>query len=304
MDEILKKLLESDLLSEETKATLTEQFKSAVDAYLVEQRTQLETEVNARLTEEFVKAREELVESLNTKLDEMVKSEFDELKGDIEQYRDLEVEFAEKLVEEKEQLAVRFGEEMEELVNKLDMFLEQRVDAEFDELKEDITEVKKLELGRKIVEAFGVEYKKIFKEDTSKTERELAEALDKLADAQKRLTDIDRQRVTEARQNKLDELLAPLSGTTREQMKLILNNVSTEKLDEAYKVYLARVLKESTVAAPSVPAAKPTAQVKAPLVESKVVTGNEVEAEETQAITESTEPSSALSRMRKLAGLA
>lgn len=303
MDEILKKLLESDLLSEETKVTLTEQFKAAVDAYLVEERDKLETEVNARLTEEFVKAREELVESLNVKLDEMVKGEFDELKGDIDQFRDLEVELAEKIVEEKEQLAVRFGEEMDELVNKLDLFLEQRVDAEFDELKEDITEVKELQLGRKIVEAFGAEYKKLFKTDTSKTERELAEALDKLSDATKRLTDIERQRVSEARQNKLDELLSPLTGSTREQMKLILNNVTTEKLDEAYKVYLARVLKESNVAAPA-PVAKPAAPVKAPLVESKVVTGNEGEAEETQAVVESTEPSSALSRMRKLAGLA
>lgn len=304
MDEILKKLLESDLLSEETKATLTEQFKTAVDAYLAEERIKLETEVNARLTEEFVKAREELVESLNSKLDEVVKSEFDELKGDIEQFRDLEVELAEKLVEEKEQLAVRFGEEMDELVNKLDMFLEQRVDAEFDELKEDINEVKKLEIGRKILEAFGAEYKKLHKEDVSKTERDLAEALDKLNDAQKRLADIDRQRVAEARQTKLDELLAPLTGTTREQMKLILTNVSTEKLDEAYKVYLARVLKESTVAAPSAPA-KPAAPAKAPLTESKVVTGNEVESvEEAQQVAESTEPSSALLRMKRLAGLA
>lgn len=304
MDEILKKLLESDLLSEETKATLTEQFKTAVDAYLAEERIKLETEVNARLTEEFVKAREELVESLNSKLDEVVKSEFDELKGDIEQFRDLEVELAEKLVEEKEQLAVRFGEEMDELVNKLDVFLEQRVDAEFDELKEDITEVKKLEIGRKMLEAFGAEYKKLHREDASKTERDLAEALDKLNDAQKRLADIDRQRVAEARQTKLDELLAPLTGTTREQMKLILTNVSTEKLDEAYKVYLARVLKESTVAAPSA-TAKPAAQAKAPLTESKVVTGNEGEsAEATQQVTESTEPSSALLRMKRLAGLA
>lgn len=303
MDEILKKLLESDLLSEETKATLTEQFKTAVDAYLAEERVKLETEVNARLTEEFVKAREELVESLNSKLDEVVKSEFDELKGDIEQFRDLEVELAEKLVEEKEQLAVRFGEEMDELVNKLDVFLEQRVDAEFDELKDDINEVKKLEIGRKMLEAFGAEYKKLHKEDASKTERDLAEALDKLNDAQKRLADIDRQRVAEARQTKLDELLAPLTGTTREQMKLILTNVSTEKLDEAYKVYLARVLKESTVAAPSAPA-KPAESVKAPLVESKVVTGNEGDKDEVPAVTESTEPSSALLRMKRLAGLA
>lgn len=303
MDEILKKLLESDLLSEETKATLKEQFNAAVAAYLVEERAKLETEVNARLTEEFVKAREELVETLNKKLDEATAREFEELHGDIEQYRDLEVEHAEKLVEEKEQLAVRFGEEMEQLVDKLDIFLEQRVDAEFEELKEDITEVKKLELGRKIIESFGAEYKKLFKEDVSKTERDLAEALDKLNDAQKRLADIDRQRVAEARQNKLDELLAPLTGTTREQMKLILNNVSTEKLDEAYKVYLARVLKESTVAAPAAPAA-PAKPAAAPLTESKVVTGNEGETEETPAVTASTEPSSALLRMKRLAGLA
>lgn len=301
MEEILKKLLESDLLSEETKTTLKEQFNAAIAAYLVEERAKLETEVNARLTEEFVKAREELVETLNQKLDEVTAREFEELHGDIEQYRDLEVEHAEKLVEEKEQLAVRFGEEMEQLVDKLDIFLEQRVDAEFEELKEDITEVKKLELGRKIIESFGAEYKKLFKEDVSKTERDLAEALDKLTDAQKRLADIDRQRVAEARQNKLDELLAPLTGTTREQMKLILNNVSTEKLDEAYKVYLARVLKESTVAAPAVTA--PTKQAATKLVESKVVTGNEGEAEEVSAVTEST-PTDQFARFRKLAGLA
>lgn len=301
MDEILAKLLESDLLSEETKASLTEQFKAATQAYLAEERAKLETEVNARLTEEFVKAREELVEQLNTKLDEMAKAEFDELKGDIEQFRDLEVELAEKLVEEKEQLAVRFGEEMNELVDKLDIFLEQRVDAEFEELKEDIAEVKKLELGRKIVEAFGVEYKKIFKDDTSKTEQELAEAKDKLADATRRLAEIEKQRVAEARQSKMDELLAPLTGTTREQMKLILNNVTTEKLDEAYKVYLSRVLKESaapaSVAAPAAPATEK-------LTEGKAVTGNEGEAEETQAVATPDPSTAALTRMRKLAGLA
>lgn len=301
MDEILKKLLESDLLSEETKSTLKEQFNAAITAYLVEERSKLETEVNARLTEEFVKAREELVETLNKKLDEVTAREFEELHGDIEQYRDLEVEHAEKIVEEKEQLAVRFGEEMEQLVDKLDIFLEQRVDAEFDELREEITEVRKLELGRKILESFGAEYKKLFKEDVSKTERELAEALDKLKDATQRLSDIDRQRVAEARQNKLDELLAPLTGTTREQMKLILNNVSTEKLDEAYKVYLTRVLKESTVAAPTT--AAPAKPVTAPLTESKVVTGNESESEEVPVVVESTQTDQ-FARFRKLAGLA
>jgi len=301
MDEILKKLLESDVLSEETKATLQEQFKAAVDAYLVEERAKVEQEVTTRLTEEFVKAREELVEQVNSKLDTVVEAEFTELRGDIEQYRDLEVEFAEKLVEEKEQLAVRFGEEMEELVNKLDMFLEQQVEAEFEELKEDIAEVKRLEFGRKIVEAFEAEYKRVRQDDSAKIAAELAEANDKLADARKQLAEIERARIAEARQTKMDELLAPLTGTTREQMKIILNNVSTEKLDEAFKTYLGRVLKESSAAV--TPEAKPKAKEAAPLVEGKVVTGNEGEDRPQAKEIEDPSSNASITRMRMLAGL-
>ena len=164
-------------MSEESKTAITESFKTYVNAYLVEERSKIETEINTRLTKEFVTAREELVESLDTKINNLVEAEFDELKGDIEQYRDLEVEFAEKLVEEKESLAIRFGNDMDELVEKLDMFLEQQVSAEFEELREDIAETKRLGLGRKIMEAFGEEYKKVRKDDTGKLERELAEEL-------------------------------------------------------------------------------------------------------------------------------
>lgn len=295
MDEILQKLFGSDVLSEDSKAAITESFKTYATAYLIEERSKIEAEVNTRLTKEFVDAREELVESLNSKIDLMVNAEFDELKGDIEQYRDLEVELAEKLVEEKEALAVRFGTEMDELVEKLDLFLEQRVAAEFEELHEDIIEVKRLGVGRKIMEAFGEEFKSIRKDDTGKIERELAETLDKLADSRKLIADMEKSRINEAKQSKIDELLTPLSGSTREQMKLILNNVSIEKLDEAYKVYLGRILKESVV--PS--ATKLTEAVSVQKI-VKVFTGNEEVLEEAIFPV----PSSALSRMRQLAGLA
>ena len=295
MDEILQKLFGSDVLSEDSKAAITESFKAYATAYLTEERSKIEAEVNTRLTKEFVDAREELVESLNSKIDKMVNAEFDELKGDIEQYRDLEVELAEKLVEEKELLAVRFGTEMDELVEKLDLFLEQRVAAEFEELHEDIIEVKRLGVGRKIMEAFGEEFKLIRKDDTGKIERELAETLDKLADSRKLIADMEKSRINEAKQSKIDELLTPLSGSTREQMKLILNNVSIEKLDEAYKVYLGRILKESVV-----PGATKLTEAVTVQKSVKVFTGNEEVLEE--AI--SPVPSSALSRMRQLAGLA
>jgi len=300
MDSILKKLLESDLLSEETKAELNEQFKTAVDAYLIEERSKLEVEIRSTLTEEFVKAREELAETVDTKIEEFLTSEFDELKEDINKFRDLEVEYAEKLVEEKERLAQLLGEQLNQLVDKLDAFLEVRLDEEMSELKEDIEDVKKLEFGRKIFEAVETEFKKFRKEDQSSVEADLAEALDKLSDAETRLADIESSRLAEARNGKLEELLAPLSGNAREQMKIILSNVATEKLEEAFKVYIGRILKEAVVDKKD--------EAPAPIVESKItepakpaatmVTGNE------EVIVEEVKTNDAqLSRIRKLAGL-
>lgn len=300
MDSILKKLLESDLLSEETKAQLTEQFKTAVDTFLAEERSKLEVEIRSTLTEEFVKAREVLAENVDTKIEEFLTAEFDELKEDINKFRDLEVEYAEKLVEEKERLAQLLGEQLNQLVDKLDAFLEVRLDEEMSELEEDIEDVKKLEFGRKIFEAVETEFKKFRKEDLSTVEADLAEALDRLNDAETRLAEQEQTRLAEARNGKLEELLTPLSGNAREQMKIILSNVATEKLEEAFKVYIGRVLKES-VAEPKTEIKEPTAtltETKKPEVKSTstMVTGN-------TELHEEAPTDAQLSRIRKLAGL-
>lgn len=301
MDEILKKLLESDLLSEETKAEISTQFKAAVDTFLTEERSKLEVEIRSTLTEEFVKARDELAEAVDAKVEEFLKTEFDELKEDINKFRDLEVEYAEKLVEEKEKLAQMLGEQLNQLVDKLDAFLEVRLDEEMSELKEDIDDVKKLEFGRKIFEAVEAEFKKFRKGDLSEAEQDLAEAQDKLADAEKRLSDIEHERLAEARNAKMEELLSALSGNAKEQMKIILSNVATEKLEEAYKVYIGRVLKEAVVDVKKAqPAKVVTEAVKTPA--AKVVTGNEEEL--TEEVVDEVKPSDQLIRMRKLAGLA
>jgi len=298
MDSILKKLLESDLLSEETKAELTEQFKTAMDAFLAEERSKLEVEIRTSLTEEFVKAREALAENVDTKIEEFLNAEFDELKEDINKFRDLEVEYAEKLVEEKERLAQLLGEQLNQLVDKLDAFLEVRIDEEMSELHEDIEEVKKLEFGRKIFEAVEAEFKSFRKADLNTVEADLAEALDKLADAEGRLADMETSRLAEARNTKLEGLLEPLSGNAREQMKIILSNVITEKLEEAYNVYIGRVLKESVAAPKAETPAATLTESKKPEEKSTstLVTGNQPEVLE-ESTTEQ------LSRIRKLAGL-
>jgi hypothetical protein len=302
MDEIFKKLLESDVLSEETKAVLQEQFKTAVDAFLAEERTKLEQEVTTKLTEEFVKAQEQLTEAIDVKIDTFLAAEFDELIEEINRFRDLEVEAAEKLVEEKERLAVQLNEELEQLTEKLDSFLDVRLDEEFAELKEDIAEVQKLQFGRRIFEAMEAEFIKHRSSDTSKLEAELAAVKDDLIDAKRRITSMQRERVAESRTAKLDELLSPLSGTAKDQMKIILSNVATEKLDEAYKVYLGRVLKESTAAVVKTEAAKKDqlSEQVSRSAEATLITGNDV----TDDADEVASQPAQLSRIRKLAGLA
>lgn len=297
LDDILKKLLESDLLNEETKAELATQFNTAVTGYLAEERSKLEVAVRSELTEEFVKAREELAESIYKKIDDAIAAEAAELHEDIDNFRDLEVESAEMIAEEKERLAQRFGEEIDQLVKNLDSFLEVRLDEEIAEFKTDLEDVKKLEFGRKIFEAFEQEFRAHRKSDMAKTEQDLAEALDKLSDAEKRLSDIESTRLAEARTAKMDELLSPLGGTAREQMKIILSNVATEKLDEAYKIYIGRILKESVV----VNKEEKTLVTESKTAPSKVITGNENKEELTEEVNK---PAADLTaRWKMLAGL-
>jgi hypothetical protein len=299
MNEILEKLLESDVLSEETKVQLREQFQASVDAFLSEERAELEKEITLQLTEEFVAAREGLTEAVNAKVDEVLKAELDELAEDIDKFRDLEVEYAEKLVEEKDILAAKVSEEIDQLVDKLDAYLDYTLKGELDELKEDIEHVKKLEFGRHIFEAMENEFKKHRASDLGTQERELAEAKDALEDASKLIDKMKKERLAEERATKMDELLSPLSGNAHAQMKIILSNIATEKLDEAYKVYLSRVLKEAVVT-PAKTAAIPEVIVESAATQ-KVVTGNEADVVEVVAATPNDDQ---LTRIRRLAGLA
>lgn len=302
MDEILQKLLESELLSEEAKT----EIKTKFDVFVNEVREQTSLEVKSQLTEEFVKAREELVESVNAKVDSFLEDELEELRGDLESFRDLEVEHAEKLLEEKEALAVQLGEELDELVNKIDAFLEVRLSEELSELAEDIEVIKKDSFGRKIFEAYSQEYARSFAAPDDSAEKKVATLEDQLADAQETIATMESAQRKADRARKLDELLAPLTGTKHEHMKLLLSSVSTDKLEEAFNRYIGRVLKEevSTETKTTEEAKVITETVAAPSAEVKVVTGNESIVEELNDNKDNDESKrSNLLRLKELAGI-
>ena len=129
------------------------------------------------------------------------------------------------------------------LVDKIDAFFEARLNLELEELKEDLEVAKQNEFGKRIFEAFATTYNKAYvDEDSIQTKLAITEA--KLEDAEHQLATLEQQKELMIRESKMDQVLANLSGKKREHMAMVLRNVETERLEESYKYFIGRVLKE------------------------------------------------------------
>lgn len=247
MEEILQKLVESELLTEDTKKELSEALEKEVQAIKEsaekETREKVEAEVRADLAEQFVTDKEALVEALDTKAEQYLQEHIEELKEDIDRFRDLEVEYSEKLVEAKQEMAETVKGDIEELVEALDSYLDVVVDKEFQELHEDIEEVKKIKFGAEIFEAFEGMFSKKFVDEDS-VQQKLSEKEQKLKQVSKQLKEAQQNTAKLERKAKMNEVLEDLHGRPREVMEAILKNQPTHKLEEAYAHYIPNVLNE------------------------------------------------------------
>lgn len=248
MDEILKKLLESELLSEDTKAQISEQWTKSVETFKTQVREEVSLTVRSELAEQWITERDELVDTVDSFVSEALVREISELKHDIERFRDLEAEFAEKLVEEKHKLAEEVATELDQLVDKIDAFFEVRLSSELDELKEDLEIVKQNEFGRKLYEAFATTFANTHN-NKSDVNNKLRAVTAKLAQVEQALDESEEQRGQMVREAKLEKILAPLSGKKREQMEMVLKNIETGRLEESYKFFIGRILKEDVAPA-------------------------------------------------------
>lgn len=296
MDEILQKLLSSELLSEEAKAEISSQWTTAVEQYKNVVREEVTLSVRGELAEQWANERDALIDGVEQFVAKKLEEEVTELKADIESFRDLEAEFAGKIVEEKHAMAEQLAQELDQLVDKMDAFFELRLTEEFTELKEDLEVVKQNDFGRRIFEAFANEFNVSYVDEDS-IQSKLAAVTDQLADAAKTIAKLEESQAKMVREAKLKDILSPLSGKKREQMEFVLANVETARLEEAYKHFIGRVLKEES-AEETKPA--PAAEV---LVESKnvVVTGEETASAE--AAKPETAKSTQFAHLRKLAGM-
>jgi len=290
MDEILQKLLNSELLSEEARAEISTQWTTAIEQYKTTVREDVTLTVRGEIAEQWANERDSLIENVETFVAKKLEEEIEELRHDIERFRDLEAEYAEKIVEEKHAMAETLSEELDQLVDKMDAFFDLRLTEEFKELREDLEIVKQNEFGRKIFEAFATEFNGSYIDEDS-IQSKLQAAVAKLGDAESTIAKLEESQAKMVRESKLEQILAPLNGKKREQMSFVLQNVETSRLEEAYNHFIGRVLKEEQS-----PAVRQEADAKA-LTESVVVTGDE------QSAPTKTVASDKFSQLRKLAGM-
>jgi hypothetical protein len=246
MDELLKKLLEAEILSEDSKKELEEAVTAQIAEAVELAKEEATNTVRAELTEQWITERDALIEAIDTKVNEYLSEEIDELKHDISSFRDLEAEMAKKLVEAKSEMSIELQGDLAELVEKLDAFLEIRLGAEMAELHEDIAEVKKIEFGRKVFESFVREYRSSFISEDS-TEAELREAKEQVKMLQSKYEATESAREELRRTIKMESVLKPLNGKQRDIMETILKSVATDQLEEGYKTFIGRVIKEGAV---------------------------------------------------------
>lgn len=257
MEKVLQSLLENELLTEDVKTQISEAFTSAIQEVKDEMEsekaakiTEAEAEVRSELAAKFVEEKEKLAESFDAKLEEVIKKEIDDLKEDIENFRDLEVENAQKLEEEKAKLAEKYVEERDKLVEAIDEFVSERVDKEFVELAEDIRAIREESFARNIFESFRETFEETFGSDSSlgesykkradKLEAEKTEAEERIAKLEENISELNREK-------EKNRVLAPLTGKKRSVMETILDRVETDRLEEVYEKMLPKVISRFTI---------------------------------------------------------
>jgi len=258
--DILKGILDTELLDEDARTAIATALEEAKEKAAVEVRAEIEAEkeaaitaavaeaevkIRADLAAKFVEDRERLIEAVDTRCDEMLARNLEELNEDIRAFRDLEVEKALELEEEKERLAEKFAAEREALIQKLDEYVDTRLGSELEEFSEDLAVVKENSFGRQVYEAFAACYHESFVNDGAlgpSAQDKIQEAAKAREEAEDRISKLEEEITRRDRQVELERVLTPLSGKRKKVMETVLARVDTEKFDDVFGTMISKVL--------------------------------------------------------------
>jgi len=276
--EIFQKLLENDVLNEDTRASIKTALETIIQEAKDQARAEVTEELTARFSEDFVKERDTLIESIDEMVSKAViehteqagkslSEHIESHEADIAAFRDLEAEQATRLVESRQELVESTKKDIKVLVEKLDAFLDTAIIEEFEEIKEDLVESQRLALGSKIFEGFRAEFEQFYLQSTGVASK-VTELSEQVKAAQAENEGLKESLAAVTRTTTMSTVLSSLEGKSRKVMETILATVATDKLQETYERFIDRVIKEGATA--PVAGTKSEKETKEVLAESKV----------------------------------
>lgn len=221
-----------------------------------------------QMADKFIKLEQFVIEALAQEIAEFYTDKRELAESKVRLIREGRTAFAKV----KEQFIKRAAGLVESAV-------EQTLNNEIKQLREDIEAARRNDFGRKLFEAFASEYQTSYLNEKSETnkllkvinlkEKAIAEARQSALSA-KRLVESKEQKIkalmeSKERQEVMSELIAPLAREQKVIMKELLESVQTAKLRSSFEKYL-----------PAVVAGKATPNTRKALVEAKEVTGNKI----------------------------
>lgn len=209
MNDILKPLLESDLLSEDVKVQISEAFEAKV----AEIRESVESELREEMANRFEHDREALINAVSQMVEEAIQAELEEFQADRQAVNEERVRLATQITEH----AAQSKEELAARVQVLESFI-------LNTLKEEIVE---FESDRKNLQEAKANYENSLVEQTRASETKLADTIEALT-----------QFVAENLHVELNEFKKERQGLVEQRARIV--NEGKVKLEEARRDFINR----------------------------------------------------------------
>jgi len=263
MDNFISTRVEAEIaeLAEDRKALAEQQvkYRKAVSEH-AKLLDQFVTQAVAKEVKELRADRSRVAEHV-TKLDEFVSEQLAEELKEFHEDKKALVEQKVKMVREgKQQLAEAKKDFISKAATKVEGVINKVISEEVKSFRNDITAARENDFGRRIFEAFANEYNSSYlneAKEIKKVQKQLAEVEKALNESKQAIAEKEeavkltesKLRVAEdryARNEKLNELMAPLGKEKKEIMSDLLESVKTENLQKQFDRYLPSVLDGET----------------------------------------------------------
>lgn len=209
MNNVLKPLLESDLLSEDVK----EQISEAFEAKVAQVREEVETELREEMANRFEHDREALINAVSQMVEEALKAELEEFQSDREAVNEDRVRLAAQITEN----AASHKEKLASTLAVMESFVLENLNKEIVEFESDRNNLKEAKAG----------YEQSLVENAKISETKLTTTIEAL-----------NQFVTENLQTELNEFKKERQGLVEQRARIVKEGKI--KLEEARREFVNR----------------------------------------------------------------